>query len=281
MRNVIGQYMPLDSPIHRLDPRLKVVAVLIYMVLAFIVRSIVGYAILGFFLLLFIKLSNIKIGTVLKSIKPIMFIIVFTLVINLFFNATGTPVFELWIIKITDRGIITAVKIAVRLVFLLTGTSMLTLTTTTVDLTDAMERLMKPFKLVKFPVHELAMMMTIALRFIPALTDETDRIMKAQKARGASFDEGNIISRAKAMVPLIVPLFVSAFRIATDLAIAMESRCYHGGEGRTRMKVLHMKASDYIGMLIFAVFTGLIIADAAKLFYWSNEWLVSLLGWKL
>lgn len=281
MRSIIGQYIPVNSLIHRIDPRIKVVAVVLYIVFAFLIRSAIGYAVLTLFLLGCIWLSKINISYMIKALRPIVAILIFTLVINLFFTSTGSTIFEWWIIRITDRGIIMSVKITYRLVLLIMGSSILTLTTTTVDLTDAMERLMRPLNIIKFPVHELSMMMTIALRFIPTLMEETDRIMKAQKARGANFEEGNAISRAKALIPVLVPLFVSAFRIATDLATAMESRCYHGGEGRTRMKILKMHTSDYISTGLITLLTAFVILDAVGVFYWSNEWIVSLLGWSL
>lgn len=252
----LGQYFPGDSIIHRLDARIKLLLVIAVIVLIFMASTLIGYAAVTAFLLLVILLSRVNIKFVLRGLKPLWFIIVFTFVLNTFFYSGGTPIASWWIFNITEEGLYNAIRLATRLVLLITATTMLTLTTSPIALTDALERLMAPLKLIRFPVHELAMMMTIAMRFIPTLLEETDKIMKAQTARGAEFDSGNVIKRATGMVPLLVPLFVSAFRRADELAFAMESRCYHGGEGRTRMKVLHMHYRDFIAL---AVVAGLIV----------------------
>lgn len=252
----LGQYFPGDSIIHRLDPRIKLVLAIALIVVIFLADTLVGNLVLFAFLALVILLSRVSVKYVLRGLKPLWFIIVLTFVLNTFFYSGGTEIFSWWIVRVTREGLISAVRLAVRLVFLITSTTMLTLTTSPIALTDGLESLLKPLKAVRFPVHELAMMMTIAMRFIPTLLEETDKIMKAQTARGAEFDSGSVFARAKGMVPLLVPLFVSAFRRADELAFAMESRCYHGGEGRTRMKVLHLHLRDFIAALAV---TGLIV----------------------
>lgn len=248
----LGQYFPGNSIIHRLDPRAKLVLVIALIVAIFMADTVIGNVVIFAFLIAVILLSRVNVKTVLRGLKPLWFIIVLTFVLNTFFYSGGTEIVSWWIFRITQEGLISAVRLAVRLIFLITGTTMLTLTTSPIALTDGLESLMKPLKAVRFPVHELAMMMTIAMRFIPTLLEETDKIMKAQTARGAEFDSGNVFARAKGMVPLLVPLFVSAFRRADELAFAMESRCYHGGEGRTRMKVLHFHWRDLVAALIVA-----------------------------
>ena len=257
IKNVtIGQYFPGDSVVHRIDPRMKLLLVISVIVAIFLASSWIGYlAILGF-LVFTIIMSRVNIKFVARGLKPLWFIIVLTFVLNTFFYAEGNIIASWWIFKISQEGLYNAIRLAVRLVFLITATTMLTLTTSPIALTDGMERLMKPLKLIRFPVHELAMMMTIAMRFIPTLLEETDKIMKAQTARGAEFDSGNVLKRAKGMVPLLVPLFVSAFRRADELAFAMESRCYNGGEGRTRMKILRFHYRDFVSA---AVVVGLIV----------------------
>lgn len=256
----LGQYFPGNSIIHRMDARMKLVLMIAVIVLVFIVHTVIGNLVVFAFLILTMILSQVKAIFVLKSLKPLWFIILLTFVLNTFFYSGGTTIFTWWILRITQEGLYSAVRLAVRLIFLITATTMLTLTTSPIALTDALESLMKPLKVIRFPVHELAMMMTIALRFIPTLLEETDKIMKAQTARGAEFDSGNIMKKAAGMVPLLVPLFVSAFRRADELAFAMESRCYHGGEGRTRMKVMHMHTRDFIaaaavaGLIVFSAF---------------------------
>ncbi len=256
----LGQYFPGDSVVHRMDARMKLVLVIAVIVLVFIVQTLIGNLVAFAFLVLTIILSRVNVKFVLRGLKPLWFIILLTFVLNTFFYSGGEEIFSWWVLRITQQGLSNAIRLAVRLVFLITATTMLTLTTSPIELTDALERLMKPLKVIRFPVHELAMMMTIAMRFIPTLLEETDKIMKAQTARGAEFDSGNILKRAAGMVPLLVPLFVSAFRRADELAFAMESRCYHGGEGRTRMKIMHLHLRDFIaagvvaGLIVFAAF---------------------------
>jgi len=255
----LGQYFPGDSVIHRLDPRTKLVLSIALIVAIFLAHTWIGYAAIFAFLILTILLSRVSVRFVLRGLKPLWFIIVLTFVLNTFFYSGGTEIFSWWIIRITREGLESAIRLAIRLILLIASTTMLTLTTSPIALTDGLESLMKPLKVVHFPVHELAMMMTIAMRFIPTLLEETDKIMKAQTARGAEFDSGSVFARAKGMVPLLVPLFVSAFRRADELAFAMESRCYHGGEGRTRMKVLHFHWRDLVSALVVA---GLIVLMA-------------------
>ena len=255
----LGQYFPGDSIIHRLDARMKLLLVIAVIVLIFMADTLIGNIIVFAFLVLVILLSRVNPKFVLRGLKPLWFIILFTFVLNTFFYSGGTEIVSWWIFHITQEGLYNAIRLATRLVLLITATTVLTLTTSPIALTDGLERLMAPLKLVRFPVHELAMMMTIAMRFIPTLLEETDKIMKAQTARGAEFDSGNVIKRATGMVPLLVPLFVSAFRRADELAFAMESRCYHGGEGRTRMKMLHIHFRDVIAACIVA---GLIVVLA-------------------
>ncbi len=252
----LGQYFPGKSILHKLDPRVKILMMLAVIVLIFLVNSYTGYLVVFAFLILCTFLSGIKPVYILKSIKPLWFILLFTFILNLFFYSGGEVIFKWWIITVTKEGLNQAVFLALRLIFLITTTSLLTLTTSPIEFTDGMERLLKPLKLIKFPVHELAMMMTIAIRFIPTLLEETDKIMSAQTARGAEFESGNIFRRAYNMVPLLVPLFVSAFRRADELALAMESRCYTGGNKRTRMKVLSLHFRDFAAC---AVVAGLIV----------------------
>lgn len=240
----LGQYMPGDTVVHRLDPRMKIILTILYIAVIFCVTSPVWYALPLAYLLLAARLAGLTPRHLLKAVKPLRFLLVLTFVLNLFFSA-GTTVYLQWgFLKITREGVLTAVHFSMRLIFLVAGTSLLTLTTSPVALSDGIELLLKPLKVIHFPAHELAMMMTIALRFIPTLIEEADKIMKAQMARGADFESGNLFKRAKAMVPLLVPLFVSAFRRAGDLAMAMEARCYHGGEGRTRLRVLRLTVAD-------------------------------------
>ncbi|MBT3319175.1 MAG: energy-coupling factor transporter transmembrane protein EcfT [Clostridia bacterium] len=257
IKNVtIGQYFPGNSVVHKIDPRMKLLLVIAAIVAIFLANTWIGYVAIFGFLTFTIIISRVSLKFVARGLKPLWFIIVLTFVLNTFFYAEGNIIASWWIFKISQEGLYNAIRLAVRLVFLITATTILTLTTSPIALTDGMERLMKPLKLIRFPVHELAMMMTIAMRFIPTLLEETDKIMKAQTARGAEFDSGNVLKRAKGMVPLLVPLFVSAFRRADELAFAMESRCYNGGEGRTRMKVLRFHYRDFISA---AVVAGLIV----------------------
>ena len=239
----LGQYYQTDSVIHKLDPRVKLIATVCFIVSLFVVKSWVGYVAAAVFLAVMIKLSNVPFKFMVKGMRAIVFILLITVVFNLFLTP-GEVLVSFWKFRITREGLHLAVMMAVRLSFLIIGSSVMTLTTTPNSLTDGMEKLMGPLKYVKVPVHEVAMMMSIALRFIPILLEETDKIMKAQIARGADFESGNLIRKAKAMVPLLVPLFISAFRRANDLAMAMEARCYRGGEHRTKMKPLHYRSAD-------------------------------------
>lgn len=241
----IGQYYQTESALHRMDCRVKLVATLVFIISLFLVDNMQGYLIAAGFLALCIKLSKVPFRFMVKGMKSIVFLMLFAVVFNLFLTP-GEPVVAIWKLRITDKGIRMAVQMAIRLVMLIIGSSLMTLTTTPNHLTDGMESLLSPLKKFKVPVHEVAMMMSIALRFIPILLEETDKIMKAQIARGADFESGNLLQKAKAMVPLLVPLFIAAFRRANDLAMAMEARCYRGGEGRTKMKPLIYQRNDYI-----------------------------------
>lgn len=255
----IGQYFPGNSPVHRMDSRVKLVLTMAFIVMLFMSSSIYGLLIGILFTVLSFAVSKIPVKMILKSLKPIVPIIIFTAVLNLFFVRTGEVLWEFKFIKITSEGIHTAVFMTVRIICLIVGSSLLTYTTSPIDLTDAIERLLSPLKKIKAPVHELAMMMTIALRFIPTLIEETDKIMAAQKARGADMETGSLIQRAKALIPILIPLFVSSFRRAEELALAMECRCYHGGEGRTRMKQLKTSGIDYIAIAITMLFIAAVV----------------------
>lgn len=258
----IGQYFPGKSPIHRMDSRMKIVLTLVFIVMLFVADSMWGLLVgIGFTAFTY-AVSKIPAKMILKSLKPIVPIIIFTAILNLFFIRTGNVLLHAGFIKITDNGVNTAVFMIVRIICLIVGTSLLTYTTSPIDLTDAIERLLSPLKKIKVPVHELAMMMTIALRFIPTLIEETDKIMSAQKARGADMETGSLVQRAKALIPVLIPLFVSSFRRAEELALAMECRCYHGGEGRTRMKQLKTSAVDYLALAVTAAFfAGVIVIN--------------------
>ncbi len=244
----LGQYYQTDSVLHRLDPRVKLAGTLLYIISLFFFRNFIGYTIAAVFLAMVIKLSHVPFKFMVKGMKAILFLLLITVGFNLFLTP-GEPLVTLWKLTITREGMQTAFTMAVRLMMLVIGSSVMTLTTTPNNLTDGMEKGMRPLKVFKVPVHEVAMMMSIALRFIPILLEETDKIMKAQIARGADFESGNLIRRAKALVPLLVPLFISAFRRANDLAMAMEARCYRGGEGRTKMKPLIYQRRDRIAYL--------------------------------
>lgn len=248
----LGQYFPGNTPIHRLDPRTKLLILICYIVALFIADDIVGYMIMLVVLITCSSISKIGPKTLLSGLKPLVFILVFTGVINIFYG-TGEPLVQFWIIKITLNGIINAVYMLLRIMLLVCGTFLLTYTTSPLELTDGLEYLLSPLKKLKVPVHDLAMMASIALRFIPTLVEETSRIMSAQRARGASFDTGKLKDRAMALLPLLVPLFVSAFRRAEELATAMESRCYNSGIGRTRMKQLHMRKNDFLAFVFAAI----------------------------
>jgi len=248
----IGQYIPRDSAVHRLDPRTKIAAVTMLMVAIFIVRDFAGYALLTAFLLGVIVASQIPIGYVLRGLRPILFLLLLTVILNTFFSGVreGTPLFHIRGIVVYREAVMRAIFIGYRLITLVAVTSLLTFTTSPVELTDGIERILRPFRRIGVPAHELAMMMTIALRFIPTLLEETEKIMKAQMARGAEFDRGGALRRARALVPVLVPLFVSAFRRADELALAMEARCYRGGEHRTRMKELRFAPRDGIALAV-------------------------------
>jgi len=261
----LGQYFPGNSVIHRMDPRMKLILTIIYIVGVFMVANLLGYVIALAFLYLVVRLSGIRFSYLLKGVKPLRFIIIFTFLLNLFFVQGETPLVSLGFFTLTLEAVENAVYFALRLVFLVMGTSVLTLTTSPVRLTDGLERLMHPLSRFHFPSHELAMMMTIALRFIPTLLEETDKIKKAQMARGADFESGNLLARAKAMIPLLVPLFVSAFKRANDLAMAMEARCYRGGDHRTRLKELKYTKLDLYGALAMAGYMAVIIAEGMLL----------------
>ncbi len=258
----IGQFFPGKSIVHRLDPRAKILLVLAFIIVLFIIRNPVSFLLIGAFLAIAYIIARIPANAIWRGIKPILPLIIFTSILNLFF-VDGTPIFQWWIFKITAEGISVAVLMAIRIVCLIIGSLLLTYTTSPIALTDAIERLLKPLRVIHFPVHEMAMMMTIALRFIPTLLEETDKIMSAQKARGADLETGSIIKRAKALIPILIPLFVSAFRRAEDLALAMECRCYRGGDGRTRMKQLHFSRLDAAAVSVTCVlFTAAILLNA-------------------
>ena len=252
----LGQYFPGDTVAHRLDPRTKILMVVLYIVALFQARGWIGYALVLAATLVCMFVSHISFSNIFKGLKPMIFIIVLTALLNIFYT-TGTPVVEGWII--TWEGLERAVKMILRIMLLITGTFLLTYTTSPMALTDGLEMLLGPLKKIRVPVHEMTIMMSMALRFIPTLIEETDKIMSAQKARGADFENGNLIQRAKALLPILVPLFVSAFRRADELAVAMESRCYHGGEGRTRMKQLHMQRRDVVALVLAVLLLAAVI----------------------
>ena len=261
----LGQYFPGDSVIHRLDPRTKLILMMAYIVAVFLVKDMWIFLFTALYAIGVTLLSGVPLSYLVRSLKPLKFILIFMFIINLLVTSTGEVLIDWWIIRITTGGVRQAVFITIRLVLLVSGTSLMTLTTTPISLTDGLERLMMPLSRFKFPANELAMMMTIALRFIPTLLEEADKITKAQTARGADFESGGIIERAKSMVPVLVPLFVSAFRRADELAMAMESRCYHGGEGRTRMTVLKYRGRDAWAFVSMALLIGLTLILQAVL----------------
>lgn len=254
----IGQYFPGESGIHKLDPRVKILSTFAYIIALFFIKDFGGYLIVLAFLATVIGISKVSLKFIMKGLRPIFFIIIFTFAINMLMTK-GTTLWHFGFITITKEGLYNAVFMALRLIFLIIGSSLLTLTTKPITLTDGIERLLSPFRRFGLPAHELAMMMTIALRFIPTLLEETDKIMKAQMARGADFESGNLIARAKSLIPLLVPLFISAFRIAQDLAMAMESRCYRGGDQRTRMHAMKLTARDAGASVIMILFVALIL----------------------
>ena len=250
----LGQYFPVESVLHRMDPRFKIIEILLFIVILFAGDNFWILALGAVFVLLAQCLSNIPMKMIWKSIKPILPILALTALLNLLFIDDGDVLFQWKILKITQGGITTSLFMMIRIVLLIIGSSLLTYTTSPILLTDAIESLMSPLKKIKFPVHEMAMMMSIALRFIPTLLEETDKIMSAQKARGATLDNGKLTDRVKALIPIMIPLFVSAFRRAEELATAMECRCYRGGEGRTRLRKLKAQSRDYIGFIVCMLF---------------------------
>ena len=255
----LGQYFPGQSIIHRLDPRTKLIMLVVYIVALFLAESWVSYGLMFLFLVTVIWLSTIPLKSILRGMKPLVMILIFTGVLNLFFTQEGEVIFHFWILTMTTGGLSRAVIMMSRILMLITGTFLLTYTTSPIALTDGLESLMKPLKKVGVPVHELSMMMCIALRFIPTLIEETDKIMCAQKARGADFETGSLMDRAKALIPILVPLFISAFRRADELATAMECRCYQGGEGRTKMKLLRYHREDFVSYGVGAVLLVVVI----------------------
>lgn len=255
----LGQYFPGNSLAHRLDPRTKILLTVLYIVALFCAKSFVSYGVVALLLITGITISGVAPKALVRGLKPILFIICFTAILNLFYTP-GEPLVTFWIFKITKEGVFTAFFMVLRITMLIMGTFLLTYTTSPIALTDGLESLLNPLKKIKVPVHELAMIMSIALRMIPTLIEETDKIMSAQKARGADFESGNLLQRAKALVPILVPLFISAFRRADELAVAMECRCYHGGEGRTKLHVLHYQTRDYLVLLAYiAVLAGVLV----------------------
>lgn len=254
----IGQYYDVDSAIHRLDPRTKIIATVVYIIGLFCVKNILGFCLASIGLLVTVRLSKIPLKFILRGLKTILILLLFTVVLNVFL-IKGDTLWQWGFISISRQGIYTAVFMAARLVLLIIGCSMMTLTTTPIQLTDGLERLMRPLKKIKVPVHDMAMMMSIALRFIPILLEETDKIMKAQTARGADFESGSLMTKAKSLIPVLVPLFISAFRRADELATAMEARCYHGDEGRTRMFELKYRAADHVMKIMLLLFLLVLI----------------------
>ena len=256
----LGQYFPGDTVAHRLDPRTKILLVTLYIIALFCAKSIVTYALLALVLAVCVRISKVGIRSLVRGLKPVLFIIIFTGILNLFFTPGDRYLVEWGALRISDAGVRNAVFMVLRIMLLIMGTFLMTYTTSPISLTDGLERLLGGLKKLHVPVHELAMMMSIALRFIPTLIEETDKIMSAQKARGADFESGNLVQRAKAMIPILVPLFISAFRRADELATAMECRCYHGGEGRTKLHVLQYASRDWAALTVGLVITvGVIV----------------------
>lgn len=254
----LGQYYPVDSVLHRMDPRTKLFGTMIFIVSLFLADSLKAYGVATIFLVLVIRLSKVPVSFMVRGLRAILFLLLLSVSFNLFLTP-GTEIFRIGFLKLTWEGLRLAGFMALRLIYLVIGSSVMTLTTTPNELTDGLEKSMGFLNRVGVPVHEISMMMSIALRFIPILVEETGKIMKAQMARGADFESGNLIQKAKSMVPLLVPLFISAFRRATDLAMAMEARCYHGGEGRTKMKPLHYERRDHMGYLVYLVYLAIMI----------------------
>lgn len=268
MKNItLGQYYPAVSIVHKMDARIKIILMTIYIIAIFFIKSYFGYAVTAAFVLLTVLFSKIPLKSVLKSIKGIMFLVIFTAVLNLFWIKEGVLLWSWWRLAIYDAGVEYSAFMALRLILLVMGTTILTLTTTPIELTDGLESLMSPLKIIRFPVHDIAIIMSIALRFIPTLMDETEKIMNAQKARGANFDTGNIFQRAKALLPVLIPLFVSAFRRADELALALDARCYNATPNRTKMKIPKITYRDFLGSIFTLVFVAVIILDT---YYWAG-----------
>jgi energy-coupling factor transport system permease protein len=269
MKNVaLGQYYPAQSPLHKLDPRIKLILAMLYIVAAFLCKNILGFAVLAATALLLILISRVPLKTVLRSLRVIVFVLIFTVMINLFMtkDPDAAPLVSLWIFEVYTKGLYSALFIAIRIFCMIIGTCMLlTYTTTPIALTDALERLLSPLRLLKLPVHEFSMMMSIALRFIPTIMEEAEKIMAAQKARGAGFTEGNLINRIKSLIPILIPLFASVFRRAFELATAMTCRCYRGGDGRTRMTAMRLHAFDVVVLVLsVALLAGIVSCN-----YWG------------
>ena len=255
----LGQYFPGDTVAHRLDARTKILLVMLYIIALFCAKSFTAYALLAAVLAVCVRVSRVGLRSLVRGLKPVLFIIVFTALLNLFFTPGERYVLEWGFLRVSDTGLRNAVFMVLRIMLLIMGTFLMTYTTSPISLTDGLERLLNWMKRLRVPVHELAMMMSIALRFIPTLIEETDKIMSAQKARGADFESGGLIQKAKALIPILVPLFISAFRRADELATAMECRCYHGGEGRTKLRVLRYEARDYVALTAGAVILAAVI----------------------
>lgn len=255
----LGQYFPIDSPLHRLDPRVKIIALFGYIAVIFFAKTAVDFAVITAFTLYMIFMSGIRLSVIMKSLKPVAFLVIFTAAINLFLTSGGKTIVRIHNLRITTTGLKAAATMTIRIMLLVSSTSLLTFTTSPILLTDGIEKLLTPFAKIGFPAQELAMMMTIALRFIPTLIDETDKIIMAQKSRGADFESGNIIRRSKALIPILVPLFISSFRRADELATAMECRCYRGGNNRTRLRELKFSKTDYIAGIQLIIFMTVVI----------------------
>jgi len=260
----LGQYYPGESLIHKLDPRLKIISTFVFIIALFLVRDFIGFGVCAVSLAFVIALSRVPLSFILRGLRPIFIIIMMTFVLNIFMTG-GEPIFRWGVLAITKEGLSRAVFLVIRISLLIIGSSVLTLTTKPLSLTDGIECILKPLRVFKVPAHELAMMMGIALRFIPTLLEETDKIMKAQMARGADFESGSILKRAKSLVPILVPLFMGAFRIASDLAMAMEARCYRGGDMRTRMQEMKIKKLDVLGIICTVLFLTAVIAEKIAL----------------
>ena len=255
----LGQYFPGNTPAHRLDPRTKILLVVLYIVALFTAKHVVGYGLMALTLAVCVKISGVRVKALVRGLKPVVFIVVFTALLNIFFTPAETYLLELGFLRISAVGLENAIFMVLRILLLIMGTFLMTYTTSPISLTDGLEQLLSPLKRFRVPVHELAMMMSIALRFIPTLVEETDKIMSAQKARGADFEGGSLIDKAKALIPILVPLFISAFRRADELATAMECRCYQGGEGRTKMKLLRYHRNDLSAFGIGIVLTAAVL----------------------